>query len=57
MSASTFSFMASIFYVGILLGSILCGLLADKHGRLELIKYGSILQLIVSLSFYLAESI
>jgi len=33
MHTSTFSLMASIFYVGILIGSILCGLLADKYGR------------------------
>ena len=49
--------MASIFYVGILIGSILCGLLADQYGRKELIKYGSILQVIVSLSFYFADSV
>jgi len=49
--------MASIFYLGILLGSVTSGLLADKYGRKKLIAYGSIMQLVISSLFYLAFNI
>ncbi len=57
VTSSFIELMASIFYVGILIGSLTSGLLADKYGRKRLITYGSILQLIVSFMFYLAGSL
>ncbi len=57
VTSSFIELMASIFYVGILIGSLTSGLLADKYGRKRLITYGSILQLIVSLLFYLATTL
>ncbi len=49
--------LASIFYVGILIGSLSSGLLADRHGRKRLITYGALLQMCVSVLFYLANSL
>ncbi len=57
VTSSFIELMASIFYVGILIGSLTSGLLADKYGRKRLITYGSILQLVVSLLFYLATTL
>lgn len=57
VTSSFIEFMASIFYVGILIGSLTSGLLADKYGRKKLITIGSILQLIVSFLFYLAGTL
>ena len=39
------------------MGSFSSGLLADIHGRRKLIILGSILQIIVALCFYLAQSL
>jgi len=49
--------MASIFYLGILCGSLTSGQLADKYGRRTLIRYGSIMQIAVALLFYMANSL
>ena len=49
--------LASVFYVGILIGSLTSGILADKYGRKRLITYGSIVQLAVSLLFYCANTL
>ena len=51
------SSLASIFYAGILVGSLSSGLLSDKYGRRRLIIYGSIVQIGVSALFYLVYSL
>jgi MFS family permease len=51
------SSLASIFYIGILFGSLTSGLLADKYGRRRLIIYGAVMQIAVALMFYLATSL
>jgi MFS transporter, putative metabolite:H+ symporter len=54
---ATLELLASIFYAGILLGSLTSGFLADRHGRKRLITSGAILQICVSAVFYLADSL
>lgn len=54
---ATLELLASIFYLGILLGSLSSGFLADQYGRKRLITYGAILQIFVSGIFYLADSL
>lgn len=49
--------LASIFYLGIFLGSIISGKLADQYGRKPMIMIGTLLQLIFSISFLLADSV
>jgi putative MFS transporter len=57
-STSTFiSVVTSVFYVGILFGSIVSGQLADKHGRRVVIRFGSVMQIVMSLLFYFANSL
>ena len=51
------SSLASIFYLGILFGSITSGHLADIYGRRRLISSGAILQLCVAFLFYIANSL
>lgn len=57
VTQSFIELLASIFYTGILIGSISSGILADKYGRKKLITYGSILQIFVSLLFYYVNSL
>jgi MFS family permease len=49
--------LASIFYVGILVGSLTSGGLADRYGRRRLIACGAVLQIGVSLMFYYAVTL
>jgi MFS transporter, putative metabolite:H+ symporter len=56
-TSSYVSAITSIFYLGILCGSITSGQLADKYGRRRLIRYGALMQLVVALLFYLANSL
>lgn len=57
VTSSFIELMASIFYVGVLVGSISSGVLADQFGRKKLITCGSVLQITVSLLFYCANSL
>lgn len=53
---NTIEMLASIFYAGILVGSLGSGMLADRYGRRRLIVWGALLQMGVSLMFYYAGS-
>ena len=57
VTSSFIATLTSIFYLGILLGSLTSGRLADKYGRRRLIRYGASMQIIVALLFYLADSL
>lgn len=57
VTSSYVQVLASVFYAGILLGSVTSGVLADKYGRKSLIKNGSVMQIGVSLLFYCANSL
>lgn len=54
---ATLELLASIFYLGILVGSLISGFLADQYGRKRLITSGAILQICVSGVFYFANSL
>lgn len=56
-TSATLELLASIFYAGILLGSLTSGFLADRYGRKRLITSGALLQICVSFVFYLANSL
>jgi putative MFS transporter len=49
--------LASIFYLGIFLGSIISGKLSDQYGRKLMIMIGTALQFIFSVFFILANSV
>lgn len=51
------SSLASIFYFGILCGSITSGHLADIYGRRRLINTGALLQMGVAILFYFANTL
>lgn len=57
VSTSYISAVASIFYIGILMGSITSGHLADKYGRKAIIQYGALMQIVTALLFYFANSL
>lgn len=48
--------MTSIFYAGILIGSLVSGKFSDKYGRKPVILYGSLFQFFVCCSFALANT-
>lgn len=48
--------LASIFYLGIFLGSIISGKLSDQYGRKPMIMIGTVLQFIFSVLFLVANS-
>lgn len=57
LSPSLISLLASTFFIGVIFGSLTSGLLADKHGRLTLIKVGAFIQIFAGLLFYLSNNI
>ena len=57
MTQGTLGLMASVFYMGSIIGSFTSGGLADRYGRRRLIGYGSIMQLAASVLFYFAYTI
>ncbi len=57
VSTSYISAIASVFYIGILFGSIISGHLADKFGRKTIIIYGAIMQLVTAVLFFMADSL
>ena len=57
MTQATLGLMASIFYMGGIVGSLTSGGLSDKYGRRKLIGYGSVMQLATSVLFYFAYNI
>ena len=56
-SDSFIAALTSLFYFGILLGSLSSGLLADRYGRRRLIRYGAFMQVAVAAMFYLVNSL
>lgn len=51
------SLLASVFFIGVIFGSLTSGQLADKHGRLTLIKFGALIQIIAGVLFYLSNNL
>lgn len=56
LSSSQVSTMTSIFYAGILIGSLVSGKFSDSYGRKPVLLYGSLLQFFVCCSFAFADS-
>lgn len=56
-TTSFISAVASVFYIGILFGSMISGHLADRYGRRVIIRFGAVMQICVSLLFYFANSL
>ena len=57
VSTSFVSSLVSIFYIGSFFGSLISGQLADQYGRRYIIRIGAVMQIIVSVLFYFANSL
>lgn len=56
-SGLVISAIASSFFMGCLFGSISGGYYADKYGRKKIIQTGAFLQMVMSLSYFIANSL